>query len=271
MKSCTIAALYICLILVAVSPAAFAQSGWQSQDIGATAPGSTSISNGVFTIRGNGDDIWGPADGCRFAYLLGDDNIEIVARITSQEITNQWAKAGVMIRQSTAAGSVHAFMSRTPANGMAFQWRPTADSTSSNNNGGPNALPRWVRLRKVGNQFSGYYAQDVGGRPGTWTQQGPTVQVNMTNPVLVGLAVTSHQAGVLCEAVFDNVQTTGTRKTGAGILIGRLAPPERPAAVQSPLARLRAGLFGSIFVNADHQAAILFGRKPGAYLRTRFR
>ena len=56
-------------------------------------------------MRGSGSDIWERADGFRFVYraLTGDGTVE--AQVASLQNTNGWAKAGVMIRESLAAGS----------------------------------------------------------------------------------------------------------------------------------------------------------------------
>ena len=45
-----------------------------------------------------------------------------MARVTSQSDTDPWAKAGVMIKQSTASGSPYALLGVTPGNGIAFQY-----------------------------------------------------------------------------------------------------------------------------------------------------
>jgi len=245
---------------------------WKSIDIGNTVAGTTNISAGTFTIEGDGDDIWGTADGFRFVYLQGEGDCEIMARVTSQENTFSWAKAGVMIRQSLDPGSKHAYMCRTPGNGVAFQWRPSTDGSSNNNNGGDNGLPRWVRLKRVGNTFSGYSAPDSGGKPGTWTQRGGSVSITMTGTVYVGLAVTSHDYGTLSTAVFDNVVTTGTKKVGAGIIIGRARPAPPPALVaarRSPLGRLLALLAPSTHFGLRQACSAGFDRTDSLERRMR--
>ena len=76
-----------------------------------------------------GTDIWGTADQFRFAYKTLTGNGTIVARVDSLYNSNVWAKAGVMIRQNTDAGSVHAFMAsrrQSPGNGASFQRRLAA-------------------------------------------------------------------------------------------------------------------------------------------------
>ena len=80
-------------------------------DIGTVgAAGSTSGGTGIYVLRGAGADIYGTADGCQFAGATLSGNGQIIARVTSLSNTNAWAKAGVMIRETTAAGSKNAFM-----------------------------------------------------------------------------------------------------------------------------------------------------------------
>src|SRR5262249_28839142 len=87
------------------------QSPWPSQDIGAVGlAGSTSITNGLFTLTGAGADIWGAADAFHFTYqrLTGDG--EIVARVATVSATHVWHKIGVMIRNDLTPGSAHGLM-----------------------------------------------------------------------------------------------------------------------------------------------------------------
>src|ERR1051325_10079280 len=92
-------------LLGITSSAAWAQT-WTSGDVGAVqASGSYTQSGGTFTVMGSGADIWVTADEFHFVStpLTGDGSI--TARVVSQTNTNPWAKAGVMIRESRAAGS----------------------------------------------------------------------------------------------------------------------------------------------------------------------
>jgi len=182
---------------------------WQSIDINC-APGTTTIVGNVFTIAGYGNGTSGTTDSFRFVYRLLSGDCEIVARLTSQTETHEWARAGVMIRQNLNPGSPFVQMGRNPevSRGVEFQHRRSANGATESNSGGElNTLPRWLRLRRIGNTFSGFQAPDVGGRPGRWAQQGANVTVAMTEPVRVGLAVSSHSTTTLSTAVFDNVST----------------------------------------------------------------
>ncbi len=66
--------------------------------------------------------------------------------------------------------------------------------------------PYWIKIERVGNAFNGYYSTD--GQ--NWTAMAWNPQtIPMASDVYVGLAVTSHSAGVLTSAEFSGVTTTG--------------------------------------------------------------
>jgi hypothetical protein len=135
----------------------------------------------------------------------------MIARVVSIDLTDNWAKAGVMIREQLTDTSSHAMIIATPPAGTvdqySFQW---VNGTIRNNNvqAGDVTLPSWVRIVRTGDDFTGYYAPDVAGSPGTWVQVGTTT-ISMVQDVYIGMCVTSHADGVLCTAVFDNVTYGG--------------------------------------------------------------
>ena len=173
---------------------------WSDSDIGNPAPaGSASYAGGVFTVNGGGNDIWGTLD--QFNYvsqsLTGDGSI--VARVTAQADTDPWAKSGIMIKQSTTAGSAYALLAVTPGNGVTFQHGYNASA-----GGGGYTFPNaWLKLTRAGSVITAYTAADGT----TWTQVGTTT-IAMTDPVTIGLFVTSHNAGSLNASTFDNVSIT---------------------------------------------------------------
>jgi hypothetical protein len=83
---------------------------------------------------------------------------------------NYNAKAGVMIRDGTAANAANAFVALTPGsiNGAIFQTRATTGATTNNNGSATTGVypPYWVRLRRAGNQFTAFVSPDGV----TWTQ-----------------------------------------------------------------------------------------------------
>ncbi|OHB80725.1 MAG: hypothetical protein A2Z25_02875 [Planctomycetes bacterium RBG_16_55_9] len=169
---------------------------------------------GTYTITAEGVDIWNQADEFHYAYktLTGAGMID--ARVVSVQNTNVWAKAGVMIRETLEPGSKFAAVYITPANGCRFQARTDTDiaATSDTSVATPQQIaitaPYWVRMeRSVSGTFRGYYSSDgTNWQSMSWNPQ----SITMGSNVYIGLAVTSHAAGVVCEAKFSNVRTTGT-------------------------------------------------------------
>jgi hypothetical protein len=173
---------------------------------------------GTYTMSAAGSDVWYISDEFRYAYkvLLGDGSI--TARVVSIENTNDWAKAGVMIRETLEPFSVNGFMCATPDGRRVFQNRPIAasDSFSANSDAGAIILPLWVRLVRQGNTITAYYSQN-----GTnWIQQpddentGEDASVNpqtivMRQDVFIGLAHTSHNSSEIGTSVFSDVTITG--------------------------------------------------------------
>ncbi len=86
-------------------------------------------------------DIWGTADEFRFAYKQLSGNGSIIARVENIAHTDDWAKAGVMIRESLAAGSTHAMLVVSPASGLAFHRRPTTGAASEQHRASPASRP----------------------------------------------------------------------------------------------------------------------------------
>ena len=163
---------------------------------------------GTYTMTGSGTDIWDNADEFHFAYKILTGVGSIVAKVESVDNTNGWAKAGVMIRETLNPGSVHATMVVTPAQGVSFQRRILTDdvSTSANSTTGDEAAPYWVKIeRDLAGNFTAYSSANGS----TWQIQGASENIPMASNVYIGLAVTSHDAALTCQAVFTNVTTTG--------------------------------------------------------------
>src|SRR5262249_32065718 len=117
-----------------------------------------------------------------------------------------WTKAAVMMRDGTAAGArnVAALVSPTAANLYRFQNRVTAGGASTSASGGTGAIPVWLRLVRVGSNFTGYFSTH-----GTsWAPLGATTTIAMPTTIAVGLAVTSHLDGTVATGTFDSVTIT---------------------------------------------------------------
>ena len=187
---------------------------WLNQDVGAVgAAGSAVFVSGTFTVDASGADIWGTLDEFHFVYqpLTGDG--EIVARVVSLTNTNVWAKAGVMIRESIAADSAQASVVITPGTGGNFQRRNVTGGASVTTSGGAASAPFWVRLVRRGNTFHAFLSTDGV----SWSKIASDF-IPMGATVQIGMAVTSHNDGVLAAANFDNVLVDlGTDSDGDGM------------------------------------------------------
>ncbi len=206
---------------------------------------------GTYTMTGSGADIWNNADEFHYAFKTLTGTGSIVARIQSVSNTNNWAKAGVMIRETLDPGSKHATMVVTPGQGVSFQRRTVTDSGSTDTTTGGISAPHWVKIeRGIGSNFSAYYSADGV----SWQLQGTPENIQMGLNIYIGLAVTSHDAARTCEAVFSNVTTTGTVGTQwANQDIGILSNAAEPLYV----AVSNAGGAPAIVVHDDPGAATI--------------
>ncbi|MDF7823700.1 carbohydrate-binding protein [Pontiellaceae bacterium B12227] len=175
---------------------------WTSEDVGAVGlAGNASFMGDTFFLAGSGEDIQGGADGFRYTHQVISGDCAIQARVMHVENTDPWAKAGIMMRQGTAANAMNVAVLVTPENGVTFQWRNATGGGTGTANAGGLSAPCWVRLVRSANIFRGYYSEDGE----SWTQVGGSQTVNMSQAVNIGLAVTSHNNGSLATAIVDNV------------------------------------------------------------------
>lgn len=192
---------------VTVTPApasgAWTGTGLDIGNVGRAGSSSTASSTGVVTITGSGADIWASSDAFRFHYqpLTGDGTI--VARVTSQQDTDPWAKAGIMFRETLAANSKFAFAAVTPDNGTFYSQRSGTGGSATRSASVSYSGALWLKLARTGNMIASF--RSTNGT--TWTQTG-SYTVSMTANVYVGLAVTSHKAGTLSTVKFDNVSVS---------------------------------------------------------------
>jgi hypothetical protein len=174
--------------------------------------GTVSFSCNRFTIVGGGTDIWDPSDSFHFVYQAAtQDDVSITARVLSVQNTNDWAKAGVMIRERLDGTSPHAMMVVTPGSGAAFQFR-SADGGASANVSFPNpmAAPCWVRLVRAGTSAAYTFTGSVSIDSTNWTQVGQATFA-MNTSAFAGMPVCAHSSNTnpalqdLCVAVIDKM------------------------------------------------------------------
>src|SRR5580704_17213678 len=131
-----------------------------------------------------------------------------------------WAKAGIIIKESTQPGSAYAAMMVTADHGVRMQDNYTNDTAGQAGAVSP-ASPRWLRLTRSGDTITGYDSAD-----GThWTQVGAVRLAGLPSTVQAGLFAASPAYQAISEnfgggesgtvapsqdtAVFDHLSRSG--------------------------------------------------------------
>lgn len=200
---------FISVLLSCTAFSALAQvpAGWTDEDIGLPSQvGSASEANGVWTVSGGGSDIWTSSDQFNFAHEDSSDNVVLVVRVAAVSNTDAWTKGGLMLRDSNDPSAIFADVVATPGNGVSFQWRNTTGGQCGYSQISGIVTPIWLKLTRVGDQFSGYYSPDGAG----WTAIGPTEAIPMASVPIAGLAVTAHNDALLATATFDHLTVSNT-------------------------------------------------------------
>jgi len=175
---------------------------WQALDVGTVgAVGDAIHANGTFTVCGSGAGVTGSSDEFHFVCQTVTNDVALTAKINSMVWRNNSAIGGVMIREDLTAGSKHVFMSLTASSGAQFRCRASAGATSTTTTASGIKAPHWVKLERVGDDFTGYRSPD-----GTnWTQVGAAT-IAMSNVAYVGLAVSANNDTKFNDTIFTEVE-----------------------------------------------------------------
>ena len=178
-----------------------------------TATGAPAIASGTYTFNNTGAGMLnaGTSDNFRYVYLpiTNSANCTVTARVVSiggTASTN--SRAGVMLRSSTAVGSVFASgLANNMANSTAYDLNRTTTSAASNSPSGFSTLllPIWTRIQRAGDVFTHAHSRDGV----TWTNFTTTPAIAFGPTALAGLVVAAGNDGNFVTATFDNVTLTG--------------------------------------------------------------
>jgi regulation of enolase protein 1 (concanavalin A-like superfamily) len=177
-----------------------------SSDVGGATPaGSTTVvaEASAYDVVAGGRDINGTADSFRFLAQRRTGDFDVKVRLQSLDPSHAWAKAGLMAREDLSAGSRMVFTFATPnVNGYGQIYRGTAGGgTISKSAATTVAYPNgWLRLRRVGDVFTGYRSTDGV----NWTVIS-TVNLALSPTVYFGLAVSSHNEAATTTARFRDL------------------------------------------------------------------
>jgi beta-glucanase (GH16 family)/regulation of enolase protein 1 (concanavalin A-like superfamily) len=180
---------------------------WTSQDVATTGRSGTAGRLGDrLVLQAGGNNLGSNADQIHFLHqpLSGDGSI--TARMIGVDTTAYHAKAGLMIRESTAPGARSAAIVWGPVNQLVeFNRRTTPDATASSTATPRDIIdPPWLRLTRRGNTFTAYRSPD--GQ--SWTRVGTPQTIAMSASALVGIPACAGDTTRLAEIAVDDLTIT---------------------------------------------------------------
>lgn len=175
---------------------------WEDDDVGPVGrPGSAEFVSGGFRVHSAGTNVVAGSDSFHFVYKEVDGESEIVARVSRVQLTDPWARAGLMMRESLAPGSRSIFFSVTAARGGVCHWRERTGEESSISLDGLMSVPCWLKLRRDGEVFSAF--KSASGKSWSLVER---INMNASGRLFVGMAAASMREGVLGQSVFEQVE-----------------------------------------------------------------
>jgi hypothetical protein len=215
-------------VILGNSQLTFLTTDFTPQDIGGPAQaGSLTAVAGGYDISAGGTGMGGTSDQFHFDYLQQSGDFDVKVRIESLSLSDTWARAGIMARETLTANSRHAAGLATPSlAGCFYQFRDTTGGNTTTVGSAPVNYPyTWLRLRRVGSQFTAYAGVD--GQ--TWAQLG-SATIAMSNIVYLGMA-TAAGSGTTTAAFREWVSAAG----GTVGLVSTGSEPLGPSSRKTPI------------------------------------
>jgi hypothetical protein len=168
-----------------------------------------------FRIGTSGGSFWNGSDGLVMAHQAFTGDFDVMVKRVWMAVPNESAKAGLMVRHSTAAGA--------PALGFAAKPRGRAQDGQGGGYGKnvfeivqrsvqggnvsfwdhPNLPPchlyPYMRIKREGEVFTAFISRDGA----TWIQAGQTTTFTAPETVLVGPFASSNNGSYFMDAIFD--------------------------------------------------------------------
>jgi regulation of enolase protein 1 (concanavalin A-like superfamily) len=162
---------------------------------------------GKITLRGSGEDIWSQADRFHFLSRLvtGDFQVTVKA-LTRPTFTQEYAKAGLMVRESLAAGARHVSLLVTAGHGIKQEWRAIADDLTRDEDvlrQDEFEPPIMLRLTRTGDVIAAEYSSDNGR---SFRPAGGPPKFPLPRTLLVGLAISARDPTKTSEAKFQGLE-----------------------------------------------------------------
>ncbi|MCX7872350.1 MAG: lamin tail domain-containing protein, partial [Verrucomicrobiae bacterium] len=193
------------------SKTTFITTSFTSADIGNPAtPTVVTPVIGGYNITTKGTNIGNYSDQFSFVYRQQSGDFDVRVRVSGQTITDPWARAGLMARESLNQNSSFAAMFATPsAAGCFFETRTSTGASTSKAGYYPVTPPyTYLRLKRTGNTFYGYAS--FNGM--NWTLLG-SATINLPTTIYFGMAVCSRNAQESSTAGFRDMENVTSEST----------------------------------------------------------
>jgi len=186
------------------------QQEFLSRDIGdvGISGQSDETASGLYNVQGSGFDIWGSSDSFHYMYLETSGDVTLTVLVQGFDAGQEdWAKGGIMFRDSLSTSSSHYSMFLTNGAGLANQYRTCTDCSTKHYGVLSSYSSVWLRVTKVGNVLKSFYRPTTST---TWTAYGVVRSVTSisSNGYFIGVAVTSHDNSNVASLEVSNIQLT---------------------------------------------------------------
>ncbi len=184
---------------------------YSPESIGGTAVAGSieGVGSGAFNLTGGGGQIGRTADQFQYAWEQRTGNFDVQVRVEGVSITDPFVHAGLMARDGLSTNNrFAAVFASSPQAGSFFEARSSTGANSTVTtvgSGFPANYPQtWLRLRRVGNVFTGFGSFDAQ----SWVQLGTVTITGMPSSLQFGLVVASLQPAMAATARFRDLGPT---------------------------------------------------------------
>ncbi len=193
------------------TPTAPVPTGWMLTNVGAAKPAGGLLTAAVgsgqkfssLSMAGGGDDIWTREDSFLFLSHPVAADFDLTVTANSMQESDQWAKAGLMVRRGTDAHAGHVFVNTFPSGHVALSTRTAAGEVmTEKNDGEAGTFPIRLRLVGHGGSVTASYARGTG----PWTELGTRPLPTGSEPLSAGMAVCAHDSSVLNTVQFADFE-----------------------------------------------------------------
>jgi glucan 1,3-beta-glucosidase len=132
--------------------------GWTVVDLGGSRKGGLEKTDAGFTLFGGGHDIWGTSDQGRFLYRQVSGDFDLTVNLEGLPPIEQYAKAGLMARESLDADSPAWLLSVFPGGEIQFASREKKREEMAGTKTVEAEFPVRLRLVRSGSSLTAYHA-----------------------------------------------------------------------------------------------------------------